>query len=63
MLSYGLQSVFPEALLALLILGLVVLEALFTPRHQPGRVGWVALLGLLLLIALVRRSSGSRGDP
>jgi len=64
MISIGLQAVLPEAILALLILGLVLLEAVFTPRHQPESSGWVALLGVLLAlaVALARWDSGASGE-
>ena len=64
MISLGLHTLLPEALLALLILGLVALEAIFTPRRRPGSIGWVALLGTLLAlaVALARWDAGASGE-
>lgn len=59
MISLGLQSAAPEAMLALLVLGLVALEAVFTPRRRPGSSGWVALLGTLLTLAVALARWGS----
>jgi len=65
MTSLGLHAMLPEALLAVLILGLVGLEAMFTPRRRSGNTGWVALLGVLLVlaVALARWDTGASGEP